>query len=55
MMCGNTRSQGNVMCIIFSHAYEVLIFLYQENHIWEQQMTQSMLDNYCSQTLQHRT
>jgi hypothetical protein len=40
MMHANTCSQCNVLCIIFSHEYEVLIFLCPENHIWEQQMSQ---------------
>jgi len=30
-----------MLCITFSHECEVLIFLCPENHIWEQQMTQS--------------
>jgi len=38
-----------MLCITFSHEYEVLIFFCQENHIWEQQMTQS-----CKATIIHK-
>jgi hypothetical protein len=46
MMHANTCSQCNVLCIIFSNEYEVLIFLCPENHNWEQHKTTIILKLY---------